>query len=123
MTSEQPFDLRILVSRYAERSADVVARVKPEPGSLPEVEVTFNAAWQEVTCRECKRTYTCTPEDDYYGRAGEGRPDSATSGTCFRCMLTAGGMNPEVTPVRVIDLTGRGSDPRDLSRKPTGSAS
>lgn len=36
MAEQPPFDLRILVSRYAERSADVVARVKAEPGSLPE---------------------------------------------------------------------------------------
>jgi hypothetical protein len=31
-----PLDLRIIVSRCAERSADVIARVKPEPGSLPD---------------------------------------------------------------------------------------
>lgn len=73
--------------------------------------------WQEVTCRTCKRTYTCTPEDDYYNA------ESAVSGVCFRCLLKAGGMNPDVTPVRVIDLTGAGSDPRDLSRKPAGGAS
>jgi hypothetical protein len=33
--TEQPFDLRIVVSRYAERSADVLARVKQDPGTLP----------------------------------------------------------------------------------------
>jgi hypothetical protein len=65
--------------------------------------MTFDAAWQQVTCRDCKRTYTCTPEADYFGDAG--------------------GMNPETTPVRVIDLTGAGTDPRDLSRKPGGSKS
>lgn len=73
--------------------------------------------WQQVTCRECGRTYTCTPEEDHYD-AG-----SATSGVCFGCLLKAGGMNPEVTPVRVIDLTGAAStDPRDLSRRPSGDA-
>lgn len=36
MATESPFDLRILVSRYADRSADIVARVKAEPGSLPD---------------------------------------------------------------------------------------
>ena len=36
MASELPFDLCILVSRYAERSADVIARIKAEPGSLPD---------------------------------------------------------------------------------------
>ena len=75
----------------------------------------FDAAWQPVTCRSCKRSYQCTPEDDYYGG------DSATTGLCFSCLLTEGGMDPEVTPVQVIDLTGTGTDPRDLSRKP-GSA-
>jgi hypothetical protein len=32
-------------------------------------------------------------------------------------MLIAGGMNPETTPVQVIDVTGDGADPRDLSRR------
>ena len=72
----------------------------------------FDARWLPVTCRACNRSYRCTPEDDYYD-AG-----SATTGLCFACHLTAGGMDPETTPVRVIDLTGAGSDPRDLSRKP-----
>lgn len=86
------------------------------------VAVTFNAAWQQVTCRACKRTYTCTPEDDYYGPPDGGLPESATDGVCFRCSLRRGGLNPEVTPVRVIDLTGAGTDPRDLSLKPAGGA-
>jgi hypothetical protein len=72
--------------------------------------------WQQVTCCKCGRTYTCTPEDDYYNA------ESVTSGVCFRCLLSAGGMNPETTPVQVIDLTGTGTDPRDLSQRPTGSA-
>ena len=84
---------------------------------------SFSAAWQQVTCRDCKRTYTCTPEDDYYGLPGEGLPRDASSGVCFACQLRAGGLDPEVTPVRVIDLAGRGTDPRDLSRKPAGGAS
>jgi len=41
--NEQPFDLRILVSRYAERSADVVARVKAEPGSVPDFVIVGQA--------------------------------------------------------------------------------
>jgi hypothetical protein len=83
----------------------------------------FDAAWQQVTCRTCKRTYTCTPEDDYYGEPGGGRPGSATSGVCFGCMLKRGGMNPDATPVQVIDLTGMGTDPRDLSQGPAGGTS
>lgn len=78
----------------------------------------FSAAWQEVTCRTCGRTYTCTPEDDYFGLPGEGLPKDAASGVCFACMLKAGGMNPETTPVQVINLTGNGtSDPRELALK------
>jgi hypothetical protein len=77
----------------------------------------FDATWQQVTCRDCKREYTCTPEDDYFGDASGKRPDSPTSGRCFGCLLKAGGMDPETTPVRVIDLTGAGTDPRDLARR------
>ena len=36
---------------------------------MAEDTVDLNEAlqWQQVTCRRCKRTYQCTPEDDYYG--------------------------------------------------------
>lgn len=81
----------------------------------------FDARWQRVTCRDCKRTYTCTPEADYFG-IGKTRPASATDGLCFACLLTASGLDPEKTPVRVIDLTGAGSDPRDLSRRLGGAS-
>jgi hypothetical protein len=49
----------------------------------------FDARWQQVTCRDCGTTYTCTPENDYHGDAGGGLPDSPTSGRCFACMLIA----------------------------------
>ena len=78
----------------------------------------FSAAWQQVTCRDCKRTYTCTPEDDYYGPPGR-PPESAASGQCFGCHLKAAGMDPEKTPVRVINLDGTGTDPRDLALRPS----
>jgi hypothetical protein len=39
-SEREPFDLCIIVSRYAARSADVVARVKAEPGSVPEYLMT-----------------------------------------------------------------------------------
>lgn len=77
----------------------------------------FDAAWQQVTCRDCQRTYTCCPEDDYFGGADGVRPDSPTSGRCFGCLLKAGGRDPETTPVIVIDVTGAGTDPRDLARR------
>lgn len=87
------------------------------------MEHTLDARWQQVTCRTCKRTYTCTPEDDYNGLPGEGVPQSATSGVCFACMLKAGGLDPETTPVMVVDLTGTGTtDPRDLSHRSPGGA-
>lgn len=38
-----PSDVRIIVSRYPERSADVVARIKAEPGSVPEYVVVGQA--------------------------------------------------------------------------------
>lgn len=37
---EQPFDICIVVSRHADRLADVLARVKAEPGSVPEFVMT-----------------------------------------------------------------------------------
>jgi hypothetical protein len=74
----------------------------------------FNPLWQQVTCSGCGREYTCTPEDDCYGAHG------LTSGVCFACLLRAGGLDPDTTPVQVVDLSGRGGDPRDLSRRPGG---
>jgi hypothetical protein len=67
--------------------------------------------WQQVTCRRCKRTYQCTPEDDYYGWdiANPG-PDE---GVCFSCLLILSGHDPEVTPVRVLYADGTEADPRD----------
>jgi hypothetical protein len=63
--------------------------------------------WQQVTCRRCKRTYQCTPEDDYYSAGG---PDE---GTCFRCLLIEAGRDPETTRVMVIYADGTEADPRD----------
>lgn len=85
--------------------------------------MTFDARWQEVTCRKCKRAYTCTPEDDYYSGTGGDGAESATSGVCFGCLLKERGMNPQTTPVRVIDEYGAERDPRDLSLKPAGGES
>jgi hypothetical protein len=39
---------------------------------------------QEVICRDCDRTWTCQPEDDYYDGCG-----STTAGICFGCLLIA----------------------------------
>ena len=67
--------------------------------------------WQQVTCRRCKRTYQCTPEDDYYGW---GTPDPGPDeGVCFACLLILSGRDPETTPVTVIYADGTPVDPRD----------
>jgi len=84
--------------------------------------MTFDARWQQVTCRDCKRTYTCTPEEDYFGGPDGVLPDSPVSGRCFACLLKTGGLDPETTPVRVIAVGGGTTDPRDLSRNPAGGA-
>jgi hypothetical protein len=78
--------------------------------------MTASFPGQEVACRACGRTYTCTPEDDYYDA------DTPVSGVCLSCLLTEGGLDPDTTPVKVIDLTGKSTDPRDLSRNPAGGA-
>ena len=52
--------------------------------------------WKQVVCRDCGREYTCTPE-----------------GVCTSCLLAEHGMNPETTPLRVVDETGHEVDPRD----------
>lgn len=46
-------------------------------------------AWATVTCRKCRRTYTCTPEDDYYD---DGHGAGAGEGVCTECMLDAAGI-------------------------------
>lgn len=69
-----------------------------------------DARWQMVTCRDCKTTWQCTPENDYH--------DSTTldDGQCLRCLMLSIGMDPDTTPVLVIDSrTGRELDPRDLA--------
>jgi hypothetical protein len=69
--------------------------------------------WQQVTCRRCKRTYQCTPEDDYYGwDAPNPGPDE---GVCFSCLLILSGRDPDTTPVTVIYADGTPADPRDCN--------
>lgn len=71
--------------------------------------------WQKVTCRRCRRTYQCTPEDDYYGHPPGSPQPGPEDGVCFSCLLMLNDLNPETTPVRVIDQHGEGQDPRDLA--------
>ena len=56
--------------------------------------------WQQVTCSRCKRTYQCTPQDDYYG-CGVTDP-GLQEGVCFTCLLILSGRDPETTRVMVI---------------------
>jgi hypothetical protein len=72
--------------------------------------MTADCRWAQVTCRTCLRTWQCTPENDYYGST------TTTDGQCMHCMMRDAGMDPETTPVLVIDAaTGREIDPRDLA--------
>lgn len=74
-------------------------------------ELNESLQWQQVTCRRCKRTYQCTPEDDYYGvKEVNPGPDE---GVCFPCLLILSGRDPETTPVTVIYADGSPADPRD----------
>lgn len=73
--------------------------------------------WQQVTCSRCKRSYQCTPGDDYYGADPEGPMPGPDEGVCLACLLALNGLNPETTPVRVIDLDGGEIDPRDLAAR------
>lgn len=67
--------------------------------------------WQQVTCRRCKRTYQCTPQDDYYGW-GVVNP-GPQEGVCFACLLILSGHDPAATPVMVLYTDGTQADPRD----------
>lgn len=71
----------------------------------------FTAAWQQVTCCDCRRQYRCTPADDYWALPGQ-EITGPEDGRCFSCMLAAHGMDAEVTPVRVLDADMNPVDPR-----------
>lgn len=65
--------------------------------------------WQQVRCKDCKRRYQCTPEDDYYGSQG------CDDGQCFACLLIANGYDPDTTPVLVVDEDGAELSPAVLA--------
>lgn len=64
--------------------------------------------YAEVKCRGCGKEYVCTPQDDYYNYE-----DGPGTGVCFRCLLIENNMDPDKTPVLVIDEYGKEVDPRD----------
>jgi hypothetical protein len=70
--------------------------------------MSVDVRWQMVQCKDCKRRYRCTPQDDFYGDR-----EDLSDGRCFACLLRANGMNPETTPVLVVDEDGHEIDPRD----------
>lgn len=65
--------------------------------------------YQTVRCRVCGKEYLCTPEDDFY----PDDPQDPQVGVCFSCLLRQNGLDPETTPVLVIDAGGNEIDPRD----------
>lgn len=71
--------------------------------------------WQQVTCARCKRSYQCTPEDDYYGYPPDAPMPGPEDGYCFACLLALNGMDADQTQVRVIDGAGAEWDPRDAA--------
>jgi len=73
----------------------------------------WDAAGQQVTCRDCGRTYTCSPADDYFRPDGEPPLTGPESGVCFGCLLRMNGLDPQRTQVMVRDLDGRDLDPRE----------
>jgi hypothetical protein len=77
----------------------------------PVLDLNEALQWQQVTCSRCKRTYQCTPDDDYYGVRGPlPGPDE---GVCFSCLLILTGHDPDTMPVRVLYADGSEADPRD----------
>lgn len=69
-----------------------------------------DARWQMVTCRDCKDTYQCTPENDYHDNT------TLDDGRCLHCLMRSLGMDPETTPVLVLDAATLSEiDPRDLA--------
>ncbi len=59
-----------------------------------------DVGYKPVTCRTCKRTYTCTPFDDYYGFT------DATDGECEDCLIAAAGLDPRKTERLTVAVLG-----------------
>lgn len=50
-----------------------------------------SVGYQQVTCKQCKRTYVCTPQDDYYDFT------DTTDGTCIQCLMKEAGVKTLIT--------------------------
>jgi hypothetical protein len=48
-----------------------------------------NNAWKQVTCKTCRKTYQCTPSQDYYNAT------TSEDGVCEMCLLEQIGVKPE----------------------------
>lgn len=59
-----------------------------------------DVGYQKVTCKDCGRSYTCTPFDDYYGFT------TTTDGVCERCLIWAAGLNPDTTQRITVAVLG-----------------
>jgi hypothetical protein len=54
----------------------------------------WDACDQQVTCRDCGRSYVCTPADDYYARPGE-KVTGPGTGLCYECLIRPHGFGPD----------------------------
>lgn len=59
------------------------------------------AAYQQVTCRDCGRTYRATPMDDYYGST------TLSDGQCTQCLMKDAGL--EGAPILVAGVNEDGT--------------
>lgn len=55
-----------------------------------------NAAYQEVSCADCGKTYQCTPAQDYYHKPDQPRETrTLTNGYCETCLLMGANIHPD----------------------------
>lgn len=65
-----------------------------------------SAAWQQVTCKGCGRSYQCTPAEDYYQPAGQDEPAGLDNGVCFACLIAGAGLPAQAEPLPAIVQAG-----------------
>jgi hypothetical protein len=58
----------------------------------------MDIAYQDVTCENCGKEYTCTPEEDYYHLAGFKGEKTTDNGLCWDCFMEATNMPPQAEP-------------------------
>lgn len=59
-----------------------------------------DACYKKVQCKDCERSYTCLPGDDYYQRPGEKRiykeGDTYKGGVCESCLVKKAGITKPI---------------------------